>query len=107
MANVVINLQPNPYYRGIKSLDGYQYEFSIHWNTTTEKWYLDLKSLDPDIDTDIKSIALLPGRDLLEPFGEYQLGSLYVYDNSTASDDPNFDDIGSRFTLEYVPLDDS
>ncbi len=102
MSNIEINVKPNPYYVGTKSLDGNQYEFTIHWNTYTENWYLSLIGLNNDVD--IRGMALLPGKDLLAPFGYYELGAMWMLDNSEADESPNFDDMGSQFTLEYVPL---
>ena len=55
---------------------------------------------------DVKGIAILPGKDLFAAFGEYQLGTLFLIDNQGANEAPNFDDICSRFTLEYTPLVD-
>lgn len=92
----------NPYYKGTKALDGASYLFRIHWNITTEKWYMDIKGLSNDVD--IKGIALLTGKDLLAPFGYGgQLGELWVIDQSEGNEDPNFDDMGTRWTLEYTP----
>ena len=66
------------------------------------KWYLDIKGLSNSVD--IKGIALLPGKDLLAPFGYGgQLGELWVVDNSSGTENPNYDDMGTRWTLEYTP----
>ena len=99
---VLINCRANPYYNGTKSLDGNQYLLKFHWNTYTEKWYFDIQGVNNDVD--IKGIALLPGRDLLAIAGELNLGELYVVDNQGAGENPNYDDIGSRFTVEYTPV---
>jgi hypothetical protein len=91
------------YYKGTKSLDGVKYAIQIHWNTYTEKWYMNIKGLSNDVD--IKGIALLPGRDLFAPYGySAQLGELWVTDNTSGDENPNFDDMGTRWTLEYTPL---
>ena len=74
----------------------------IHWNTTTEKWYLSIEGLNNDVD--IRGIALMTGKDLLAPYGYYELGELWVVDNQGENADPDYDDIGGRFTLEYTPL---
>jgi len=103
MATVTINLRPGvPYYRGTKTLDGEQYSITVRWNTTTEKWYMDLSGLNNSVD--IKGIALLPGKDLLKPFGWGNiLGSLWVVDGMGKNDNPNYADMGSRWTLVYTP----
>lgn len=98
-----IKLKVNPYYSGTKELDGNVYKLKLRWNMHTEIWYLDLTGLTNDVD--IKGIALLPGKDLLASHGYYQLGQLWVIDNQGANENPNYDDIGTRFTLEYTAVD--
>jgi len=102
MSNVIINLRQSPYYSGTKQLDGQTYSFVFSWNLTTEKWYMNMAGLSNDVD--INGTALLPGRDLLKQHGYYQLGQLWVIDNSGANENPNYDDMGSRWTLEYIPV---
>jgi len=105
MSNVVINVRTNPYYKGPKALDGNLYELRIKWNKYTEKWYMDIEGQNNDVD--ICGIALLPGKDLLAPFGYADiLGELWLYDNSDAEDNPTYEEMGSRWTLEYIPLAD-
>ena len=99
---VIIDVRANPYYKGTKSLDGNQYSLIFNWNTYTEKWYMQIKGLNNDVD--VKGIAMLTGKDLLFPYGEYELGTLFVIDNQGANEDPNFDDMGSRWTVEYTPF---
>ena len=104
MSTIVINVFPSePYYRGTKVLDGNTYEMLIKWNTFTEVWYMNIKGKNNTVD--IKGIALLPGKDLFERYGEYQLGNLWVIDNSGKNEDPTFDEFGSRWTLEYTTVD--
>jgi len=102
MSAVKINVRANPYYTGTKALDGNTYRLTIRWNTNTQKWYMDIKGITNTIERD--GIALLPGKDLLYQFGYSELGELWVIDNSGAGENPNFDDMGGRFTLEYTPL---
>jgi hypothetical protein len=104
MSTVLINVKQLPYYFGTKSLDGSTYKLSIHWNTDNEKWYLSLEGLNNTVD--IKGIALLCGKDLLAPFGYYELGELWVIDNSGANEDPDYLEFGTRWTLEYTPVAD-
>ena len=99
-----INVQPIPYYTGTKVLDNETYRLTIWWNITLEQWYMNLDGIT-DSTVAIHGMALLPGKNLLEKFGYSQLGELWVYDNSDAGDNPNFDEFGSRFTLEYTPLE--
>ena len=101
MSTININVKVNPYYKGTKALDGNQYALRFHWNNTTEKWYMQIKGLNNDVD--IKGIALLTGKDLLLPYGEYELGNLWVIDNSGSNTDPDYDNMGSQYTVEYTP----
>ena len=99
-----INVKQLPYYQGTKSLDGNTYRLKLYWNTYNEKWYLGIYGYNNDVD--INGIALLCGKNLLEPFGyEDVLGELWVIDNSGANEDPDYEDFGSRWTLEYTPLE--
>lgn len=100
---IAINLKVRPYYSGVKVLDGNSYKLKVRWNTYTEKWYLDIKGLTNDVE--INGIALLGGKDLLAPYGYRELGQLWIVDNQHADADPNYDDIGGRFTLEYTPIE--
>jgi len=101
MSAIPINVKTNPYYRGVKSLDGSKYTLRFRWNETTEKWYMEIKGDNNDVHT--AGIALLPGKDLLLQHGYIELGQLWVVDNSGANEDPNYDDFGGRWTLEYTP----
>ncbi len=102
MSTVTINVRNNAYYEGTKALDGNMYKLGFYWNTTTEKWYLNLEGFNNDIE--INGIALVTGKDLLAPYGYIELGQLWVVDNSGVNEDPNFDDFGSRWTLEYTTI---
>ena len=102
MSTIKIDVRANPYYRGSKALDGNTYTLTVRWNTYTAQWYADLKGATNDVD--IKGMALVGGKDLLAPFGHADLGALWIIDNSGAGEDPNFADMGGRFTLEYTPV---
>ena len=102
MSTITISVATNPYYVGTKTLDGNNYTLLIQWNLETEKWYLHLNGLSNDVA--INGIALLTGKNLLAPYGYRELGELWVVDNSGANEDPNYDDFGSRWTLEYTTI---
>jgi hypothetical protein len=102
MSTVTIKVVQSPYYIGTVTLDGYVYQLKFAWNLETVKWYLNIEGQNNDVD--IKGIALLPGKDLLAQYGYHQLGQLWVIDNSGANEDPNYDDFGSRWTLEYTTI---
>lgn len=104
-----INVKRNPYYQAQKSLSGFLYLLTFRWNVdvnvspltdyNTGKWYMDLLGLNNDID--IKGKCLLPGKELLAKHGYRELGTMWVFDNSDRDENPNFDDFGTRWTLEY------
>lgn len=98
---IPIHVKVKPYYRGRKTLDGAEYLFTFRWNIETQKWYMDIKGTSNDVD--LKGKALLCGKDLLAPHGYHQLGELWVIDNGGVNEDPNYDDFGTRWTLEYTP----
>ena len=98
-----IGLKSIPYYTGLKVLDNETYRLTIHWNIKTENWYLDIDGITENVQ--LHGIALLPGKDLFKKSGFSQLGSLEIIDNSGANEKPTFDEVGSRFTLEYTPLE--
>jgi hypothetical protein len=104
MSNVVINVRTLPYYEGTKVLDGNTYKLKFRWNSYKSVWYMDIKGVNNEVDR--KGIAMLPGKDLFEIFGYYQLGQLWVIDGFGAGENPDYDNFGSRWTLEYVPLGD-
>lgn len=96
-----LNMRVLPRYAATTILDGNTYKMRVHWNTYTDKWYLSLTGLNNDIV--IHSTALLPGKNLI-PSGYDELGELWVVDNSGAGENPTYDEMGSRFTVEYTPL---
>jgi len=102
VSTVIISVRANPYYRGTKALDGNTYTLTVRWNTHTEKWHMDLVGATNDVE--IRGVALVGGKDLLAPYGYRNLGELWMVDNSGADEDPNFTDMGGRFTLEYTPV---
>lgn len=107
MADYIEFRLPNkiPYYDGVKTLDGNQYRIKVRWNSTTEKWYIDITSVsDPTIS--IKGKALLPGKDLLGPHGYGNiLGQIWVEDTAGTTDNPDYEGLGYRWRLRYYPLE--
>jgi hypothetical protein len=91
-----------PYYEGTVTLDGRVYTIRIKWNITTQKWYMDLINLEYRIY--IRSVALLPGKDLSKPYGYSSLGSLYLIDGSGSKQDPTYEGLGDRWYLEYTSI---
>lgn len=106
MANVKIKVRSKPYYKGTKTLDGNVYLLTFRWNTFTSKWYMDILGLN-STSVDIKGIALLPGKDLITLHGYEELGQLWLIDNQDGpGQNPTYENMGSRWTLEYIPKSD-
>lgn len=97
-----INVKNKSYYSGTKVLDGNTYNLTFRWNVYTAKWYIDIDGVSNDIS--LSGIALLCGKNLLASHGHVELGQLWVVDNSGAGEDPTFDEMGGRFTVEYTPV---
>lgn len=91
-----------PYFTGSKRLDGNTYRLTFRWNTTSEKWYLDITGVSNGVD--IRGVALMAGKDLLHPHGYSELGQLWVIDGLDQDEDPKFESFGERHTLEYTPV---
>lgn len=92
-----------PDQRGYKTLDGNQYDVWVRWNGTTEVWYMDLTQIS-DSTISIKGMALLPGKELLAPYGyAHILGELWVEDTAGTEDNPTYDGMGDRWRLRYYP----
>jgi hypothetical protein len=101
---MIINVPTGrPYFHGTKILDGDTYVFTFRWNTTSEKWYMDIDGKTNDVA--IHGIACLGGKDLLKQHGYSELGKLWLIDELGQDEDPDFDSFGARHFLEYFPLD--
>ncbi len=82
------------------ALDQIMFDFHVHWNETTSAWYIDLESQDGLIS--MKNIKLITGLGLIRQHGHRELGELVVLDGEYRAQDPNFDDMGSRWQLYYL-----
>jgi hypothetical protein len=102
---VEFNIRPMlPNQRGHKALDGNQYDVWVRWNRTIEAWYMDLTQLS-DATISIKGMALLPGKELLSPYGYgHILGELWVEDTAGSDDDPTYEGMGDRWRVRYYPI---
>ena len=101
----VFKLRPGvPYYEGVKSLDGRRYKIEVRYVVDLDRWYLDLSST-ADASVRILGLALLPGKELLGPYGYHNLlGQLWVVDTTGAGENPDYVGMGDRWELRYYPL---
>lgn len=82
------------------TLDGNLYKFSYHWNREDESWYMDIDGVSND--EAVSGIRLATGPNLLKPYAILPLGAIYMLDGKLEGTDPNYDDIGGRYSLIYV-----
>lgn len=99
--DMIIPLFVDPRYSFKIDLEDNTYEFSLHWNTAIEAWYLDIVGISNTVE--YYGIRLATGVNLLKPFAIRELGALYVIDGDEGGLDPDYDNIGSRYLLYYVP----
>ena len=100
--DVVIPLEVNPRYDITYKVDGESYHFYITWNEHDQSWYLDLFGVSNG--TDIKGIKLVSGVNLTKPFNIPNWGALYIIDQNGKAADPDYDNIGTRYIMYYVPV---
>lgn len=100
---IKIRVRPVPCYEGTKTLDGQIYKLKIWWSPLESLWIMDLYGVTNSVR--ILGAALLPGKDILGIYGYSDiLGELWVVDTSGADEDPNFEDMGTRWELQYTPI---
>jgi hypothetical protein len=81
-------------------LDGNTYNLSFHWNITDGAWYLNILGITNTVDQ--KGLKLVTGPNLLAPYALIDLGALYVVDQTSNQNDPDFDNWGVLYQLYYV-----
>ena len=105
MPNLTIPLEPNPSYSFEIELDGVLVEFDVHWNSVAESWFFNMKN--DEIGLELNGLKMVGGVDLLEAYAVRELGQLFAVDVEGLNDDPNFDDVGDRFRLLYIGIDNA
>lgn len=98
---LILPLFVDPRYNYSIDLEDDVFQFTIHWNENDSAWYLDLLGISNDVN--IKGIKLVTGVNLIKPYAILELGGLYVIDNDGEGLDPDYDNIGTRYQLYYVP----
>ncbi len=99
--DVTIQLFVDPRYSFKIDLESDSYEFHIHWNVAAAAWYLDIEGISNTVD--YKGIRLSTGVNLLKPYAIREMGALYIVDGEGENSDPDYDNIGSRWFMYYVP----
>jgi len=96
-----IPLYVDPRYNFKIDIEGNSYLFTKHWNVKAAAWYLDIEGISNTVD--YKGIKLVTGVNLLKPYAIRELGALYMVDGEGEGLDPDYDNIGSRYFMYYVP----
>ena len=96
-----IPLYVDPRYNFKIDLEGNSYLFTIHWNVIAAAWYLDIEGISNTVE--YRGIKLVTGVNLLKPYAIRELGALYMLDNDEEGLDPDYENIGSRYEMYYVP----
>jgi hypothetical protein len=99
-----IKLFATPYYRKRETLDGNDYWLTVKWVPMAQAWYLDLDSVSEEVGVYIHGIKLICGKDFLSHRGIQVLGGLRMVDNTGEDQDPDFANMGDRYTLEYTEV---
>lgn len=109
----VIPTSPYPEGKFSINLDGSVYDSRIYWlqyddqinevvgDDNEGKWFMDLVGRNNEVN--VKGMALVCGCDILEPYAYSELGSILVLDTQGLGADPNFEGMGSRFEVRYLP----
>lgn len=85
------------------TLDGQKVEFHLRWQTTAGRWFI---SLNCDaVGLQSNGLGLVTGMDFLANRTQSQLGMLMLLDLQ-GDEDPDFEGLGIRWKLAYVPVAD-
>ena len=109
---MIIPLKAEAEYTLRIDLDNIACRIRVYWNEfsdavkssydTTGFWSMDVVN---DI-FDIKGIKLVGGTDLMWPYSHINFGGFILYDMTGQNLEPEFDGIGERWQLNYVPIAD-
>ena len=99
--DLILPLFVEPRYSYNIDLEDQSYTFSIHWNEYDVAWYLDILGVSNGID--FPGIKMVVGQNLIKPYAILELGALYIIDGEAEGLDPDYDNIGTRYMLYYVP----
>ena len=81
-------------------LDGHTVDITLRWNLTGRYWTFNLSG--QTLTDTVTGAAVITGVDLLQPYAIRELGQLYCVDGKDLGEDPDFDNLGARWSLIYV-----
>jgi len=100
MAFKEIPVTPAKQSRFTVDLDGHTVEITLRWNLTGRYWTFNLTG--QTLTDEVKGAAITNGVDLLQPYAIRELGQLYCVDGKDLGEDPDFENLGARWSLIYV-----
>lgn len=81
-------------------LDGITYQLSLHYNERTERWYLDIETLDGFVLA--RGIKLVNDRSLLAGLSYAEPSSLVCLSLTQDDSSATLNDLGTRVVLLYI-----
>jgi len=97
----IINLSPSYWSEPNTFLDGIPVEIRQTYNEIDGGYFLDILAADGSID--VKGLRIATNSDMLDGLALSELGRLFAIDLERKSADPDFDGLGTRFILVYLP----
>lgn len=85
-------------------LEGITWAISYRWNETYGAWFMDLSSVETG--TTLLGLCLVGGSDILQPHAVTELGKMFVVDTEGKEQNPDFELLGDRYKLIYIPKAD-
>lgn len=104
MAAQIIALLPK-YADDIETeLEGITWAIFYRWNKTYGAWFMDLSSVETG--TTLLGLCLVGGSNILQPHAVTELGMLFMVDTEGKEQNPDFELLGDRYKLIYIPKAD-
>jgi hypothetical protein len=85
-------------------LEGMACNIEYRWNATYGAWFFDLSVIETG--TTLLGLCMLEGSDILRPHAVIELGRLFMVDTENKQQNPDFDNLGDRYKLIYIPKAD-
>ena len=98
----IIPTTPTPDYEFLIDLEDQTLQMRIRWNSIEGAWYLDITGVSFTLE--LQPLKLVGGVDLLKPHAVLELGGLQILDTEEKFEDPDFDLMGDRYKLMYIPI---
>jgi hypothetical protein len=104
MAIEIVPLSNEPIERFTYTFEGVVYRLKKEWFEIANCWLLTVEGLANNVL--LQGLGMSTGYNLLEGQAVLEIGVLIVVDTHGQNEDPDFEGMGTRFQLAYVPLED-